>query len=159
MDRNLIGKPENPAKTFLARYKYLCIQQESLQRSIQAAQDRALSCTVRLKLIHTQGGGGAYDKMAEDVAGKLDAEEQLEADLEVISKALAEIRAAINSLQSEAQKTVLTLRYIECLDWQKVSERIGYESAQTFVLHGRALRNVMKWMEKDKEEQKEHSKS
>lgn len=149
MDRNLIGKPENPAKTFLARYKYLCIQQESLQRSIQAAQDRALSCTVRLKLIHTQGGGGAYDKMAEDIAGKLDAEEQLEADLEVISNALAEIRAAINSLQSEAQKTVLTLRYIECLEWHKVAVRIGYTEAGVYVLHGRALRNVLKWMEKN----------
>lgn len=150
MDRNLIGKPDNPAKTFLSRYKYLCIQQESLQRSIQAAQDRALSCTVRLKLIHTQGGGGAYDKMAEDVAGKLDAEEQLEADLEVISKALAEIRAAINSLQSEAQKTVLTLRYIECLDWPDVQDKMGYERTQTYIIHGRALRNVLKWMEENK---------
>ena len=112
MDRNLIRRSENPAKAFLSRYKYLCIQQESLQRSIQAAQDRALSCTVRLKPIHTQGGGGVYDRLAEDIAGKLDAEEQLALDLDEISKALSEIRAAINSLQSEAQKTVLTLRYI-----------------------------------------------
>lgn len=150
MDRNLIGKPDNPAKTFLSRYKYLCIQQESLQRSIQAAQDRALSCTVRLKPIHTQGGGGAYDKMAEDVAGKLDAEEQLEADLGVIRKTLAEIRAAINSLQSEAQKTVLTLRYIEGLEWPDVQDKMGYERTQTYIIHGRALRNVLKWMEEKK---------
>ena len=146
-DRNLIRRPENPAKAFLCRYKYLCIQQESLQRSIQAAQDRALSCTVRLKPIHTQGGSGAYDRLAEDIAGKLDAEEQLSMDLDGISKALAEIRAAINSLQSEAQKTVLTLRYIECLDWQKVAQRMNYEISMTYILHGRALRNVDKWME------------
>lgn len=147
MDRNLIRRPENPAKSFLSRYKYLCIQQESLQRSIQAAQDRALSCTMRLKPIHTQGGGGAYDRLAEDVAGKLDAEEQLVLDLGEISKALADIRAAINSLQSEAQKTVLTLRYIECLEWGDVQEKMGYERTQTYIIHGRALRNVMKWME------------
>lgn len=147
MDRNLIPRPENPAKAFLSRYKYLCIQQESLQRSIQAAQDRALSCTVRLKPIHTQGGGGAYDRLAEDIAGKLDAEEQLALDLDEISKALADIRAAINSLQSEAQKTVLTLRYIECLEWGDVQEKMGYERTQTYIIHGRALRNVMKWME------------
>jgi len=148
-ERILIHRPENPAKAFLCRYKYLCIQQESLQRSIQAAQDRALSCTVRLKPIHTQGGG-AYDRLAEDVAGKLDAEEQLALDLGEISKALADIRAAINSLQSEAQKTVLTLRYIEGLDWQKVAQRMNYEISMTYILHGRALRNVDKWMqEKD----------
>lgn len=147
MDRNLIRRTENPAKAFLSRYKYLCIQQESLQRSIQAAQDRALSCTVRLKPIHTQGGGVAYDRLAEDIAGKLDAEEQLALDLGEISKALSEIRAAINSLQSEAQKTVLTLRYIEGLDWQDVQEKIGYERTQTYIIHGRALRNVTKWME------------
>lgn len=150
MDRNLIRRPENPAKSFLSRYKYLCIQQESLQRSIQAAQDRALSCTVRLKPIHTQGGGGAHDKMAEDIAGKLDAEEQLALDLDEISKALSDIRAAINSLQSEAQKTVLTLRYIECLDWPDVQDKMGYEKTQTYIIHGRALRNVMKWMEGNK---------
>lgn len=146
-DRNLIRRPENPAKAFLCRYKYLCIQQESLQRSIQAAQDRALSCTVRLKPIKTQGASGAYDRLAEDIAGKLDAEEQLSLDLGEISDALAEIRAAINSLQSEAQKTVLTLRYIEGLEWHKVAVRIGYTEAGVYVLHGRALRNVMKWME------------
>jgi DNA-directed RNA polymerase specialized sigma24 family protein len=146
-ERNLIRRPENPAKAFLSRYKYLCIQQESLQRSIQAAQDRALSCTMRLKPIKTQGGCGAYDRLAEDIAGKLDAEEQLSMDLDGISKALAEIRAAINSLQSEAQKTVLTLRYIEGLEWHKVAVRIGYTEAGVYVLHGRALRNVLKWME------------
>jgi len=146
-ERILIRRPENPAKAFLSRYKYLCIQQESLQRSIQAAQDRALSCTVRLKPIQTKGGCGAYDRIAEDIAGKLDAEEQLTLDLEGISKALSEIRAAINSLQSEAQKTVLTLRYIEGLDWISVQHRIGYEERQTFVIHGRALRNVKAWME------------
>ena len=146
-ERILMRRPENPAKAFLSRYKYLCIQQESLQRSIQAAHDRALSCTVRLKPIQTKGGCGAYDRIAEDIAGKLDAEEQLSMDLGEISKALAEIRAAINSLQSEAQKTVLTLRYIEGLDWISVQHRIGYEERQTFVIHGRALRNVKAWME------------
>lgn len=146
-ERILIRRPENPAKAFLSRYKYLCIQQESLQRSIQAAQDRALSCTVRLKPIHTQGGSGAYDRLAEDVAGKLDAEEQLALCVSDKNRALAEILAAINSLQSEAQKTVLTLRYIEGLEWHKVAVRIGYTEAGVYVLHGRALRNVMKWME------------
>ena len=103
-----------------------------------------------MKPIHTQGGGGAYDRLAEDIAGKLDAEEQLAMDLDGISKALADIRAAINSLQSEAQKTVLTLRYIECLDWPDIQEKMGYEKTQTYIIHGRALRNVLKWMEENK---------
>ena len=146
-ERILIRRPENPAKAFLSRYKYLCIQQESLQRSIQAAHDRALSCTVRLKPIQTKGGCGAYDRIAEDIAGMLDAEEQLALCVSDKNRALAEILAAINSLQSEAQKTVLTLRYIECLDWQKVAQRMNYEISMTYILHGRALRNVDKWME------------
>jgi len=102
---------------------------------------------VRLKPIKTQGASGAYDRIAEDIAGKLDAEEQLSMDLGEISKAISEIRAAINSLQSEAQKTVLTLRYIEGLDWPDVQDKMGYEKTQTYIIHGRALRNVMKWME------------
>ena len=147
-ERILIRRPENPAKAFLSRYKYLCIQQESLQRSIQAAQDRALSCTVRLKPIHTQGGSGAYDRLAEDVAGKLDAEEQLALCVSDKNRALAEILAAINSLQSEAQKTVLTLRYIECLDWPDVQDKMGHEKTQTYIIHGRALWEVWQWMKR-----------
>lgn len=140
-------RPENPAKTYLRRYRALVVQRDSLQRSIDAAYDRAYSCTQRLKPVHVQGGGGVYDRMAEDVARISDETEQLKAAKERAEAALAEILAAIQAVPDEMQKTVLILRYVEGLDWIKIQEELNYERTQVFVIHGRALWTVRKWME------------
>ena len=140
-------RPENPAKTYLRRYRALVVQQESLQRSIDAAYDRAYSCTQRLKPIRVQGGGGAYDRMAEDVARIADETEKLREAKAKVDAALADVLTAINAVPDEMQKTVLILRYVEGLDWISISERISYEERQTFVIHGRALWAVRKWLE------------
>ncbi len=139
-------KPENPAKAFLKRYRALAVQRDSLQRSIDAAWERATSRTARAKPIHVTGGGGVYDRMAEDVARISDETEQLRAAKERAEMALAQIMDAIQAVPDETQKAVLLLRYVEGLDWDSVSRRIGYEERQTFILHGRALWTVHQWM-------------
>ena len=145
-------RPENPAKTYLKRYRALLIQRDSLQRNIDAAYDRAYSCTQRLRPVRVQGGGSVYDRMAEDVARISDETEQLKAAKERAEKALAEIMSAIQAVPDEMQKTVLMLRYVEGLDWISIAERIGYEISNTYILHGRALWSVGKWMENAKQE-------
>ncbi len=140
-------RPENPAKTYLKRYRALLIQRDSLQRSIDAAYDRAYSCTQRIKPVHVQGGGGVYDRMAEDVARITDATEQLRDAKAKVDAALGEILTAINAVPDEMQKTVLILRYVEGLDWIKIQEEMQYERTQVFVIHGRALWHVRRWLE------------
>ena len=90
-------RPENPAKTYLKRYRALLIQRDSLQRSINAAYERATSCTVRLKPISVSGGAGAYDRMAEDVARISDETAQLEEAKAKTELALSEIMEAIRA--------------------------------------------------------------
>ena len=139
-------RPENPAKTYLKRYRALVIQRDSLQRSIEAAYDRAYSCTVRLKPVHVTGGGGVYDRMAEDVARISDETEQLKAAKERAENALSQIMEAIQAVPDEMQRTVLTLRYVEGLDWRGIMEALHYEETQVFVIHGRALWAVNLWL-------------
>lgn len=141
-------KPENPAKTFLKRYRALLIQRDSLQRSIDAAYERATSCTVRLKPISVSGGAGAYDRMAEDVARISDETAQLTAAKQRTERALSEILSAIQAVPDEMQRAVLTLRYVEGLDWITLADRLGYEISNAYILHGRALWNVRHWMDK-----------
>ena len=145
MERNLIHY-DNPAKRFLRGYRALLIRRDSLIREIEQRRESATGTTVHLKPIMVTGGGGAYDRMAEDVARIVDAEDTLSDALAEISRKLKEILQAIESVPDEMQKTVLTLRYIEGLDWIRIAERIGYEERQTFVLHGRALVEVNKWL-------------
>ena len=145
--QTLIPHKENPAKTYLKRYLALAIQRDSLQRSIDAAYDRAYSCTARLKPIHVQGGGNIYDRMAEDVARISDETEQFKAAKERAEEALAEILEAIQAVPDEMQKTVLLLRYVEGLDWASIAQGLHYEQRQTFILHGRALWQVNRYLE------------
>lgn len=140
-------RPENPAKTYLKRYRAMMARRESLQRSIEEAYDRATSCTQKLRAVHVDGGNAAYDRMAEDVVKAADSTEQLKAVMDQIDRDLREILRAIDSVPDEMQKTILTLRYIEGLGWTDIQERLHYERTQTLVIHGRALWNVRRWME------------
>ena len=129
---------DNPAKRFLRGYRALLVRRDSLLREIERRRESATGTTVRLKEINVQSGG-AYDRMAEDVARIVDDEESLGDALQEIARKLKEILQAIESVPDEMQKTVLTLRYIEGLDWLPIAERIGYEISNTYIIHGRAL--------------------
>jgi DNA-directed RNA polymerase specialized sigma24 family protein len=138
---------DNPAKRFLRGYRALLVRRDSLLREIERRRESATGTTVRLKEINVQGGG-ASDRMAEDVARIVDDEASLGDALQEIAKRLREILQAIESVPDEMQKTVLTLRYIEGLDWLPIAERIGYEISNTYIIHGRALVEINKWLEK-----------
>ena len=142
-----IRKPENPAKAFLRQYRARKIRMESLSREIEKARERALSVTVRPKEVNVMGSHAAFDSMAEAVCKAADASETLYAEYQECNRVLAQIMAAICAVPDEMQKTVLTLRYVEGLDWLDIQDKIGYERTQTLVIHGRALWNIKKWME------------
>ena len=139
-------RPENPAKAYLRRYRALVAQQESLQRSIDAAFERATSCTARIKAVNVQSNG-SQDRMGEDIARAIDETEKLREIKAKVDVACAEALTAINAVPDEMQRTVLLLRYVEGLEWRRVAEQIHYEIANTYILHGRALWAVRKWME------------
>ena len=142
-----IRKPDNPAKAFLRQYRARKIRMESLSREIEKARERALSVTVRPKEINVQGSHAAFDSMAEAVCKAADASETLYAEYQECNRVLVQIMQAISAVPDEMQKTVLTLRYVEGLGWLDISEKIGYEISNTYILHGRALWSVRKWME------------
>ena len=145
-----IRRPDNPAKAFLRQYRARKIRMESLSREIEKARERALSVTVRPKEVNVMGSHAAYDSMAEAVCKAADASETLYAEYQECNRVLAQIMQAISAVPDEMQKTVLTLRYVEGLEWHKVAAQINYTEAGVYVLHGRALWNVKKWMEGNK---------
>ena len=139
-------RPENPAKTFLKRYRACIYRVKSLERAIDEATARATSITVRLKPISVQNGNAVYDQMAEEVCKIADITIELREEAEKAWEVLAEILKAIDAVPDEMQKTVLTLRYVEGLGWTEIQEKINYERTQTLVLHGRALWAVNQWL-------------
>lgn len=135
----------NPAKAFLRRYTALRAQYESIQRDMDAKRECLTSITAPIGGDSVQSS--TSDRMASVIASIIDSETDLAETASQIERSLREILAAIGSVQDSMQKAVLTLRYVEGLDWISVSERINYEISNTYIIHGRALVEVNKWLE------------
>ena len=143
-----MSRQENPAKVFLRRYKALSGRVDALQRAIDEALARATNIAVTLKEIKVLSSPAEHDPMARDVCSAVDASDILYQYKAEAETALREILAAIDSLKDERQKEVLTRRYINGDEFNKICVDMHYEKTLVFVLHGRALIEIRKWMEK-----------
>lgn len=142
-------KQENPAKTFLRRYKAICGRVDALQAAIDEAMQRAMNTSITLKEIRVLSSPAEHDPMARDVCNAVDACEVLYQKKAEADAALREILDAIDSLKDERQKEVLTRRYITGQTFPDICDGMHYEKTQVFVIHGRALVQVNKWLEKE----------
>lgn len=140
-------KQENPAKVFLRRYKAICGRVDALQRAIDDAMARAFNTGVTLKEIKVLSSPAEHDPMARDICNAVDACEILYQKKAEADQALREILAAIDALADERQKELLTRRYITGEGFPEIGEAMHYEKTQVFVIHGRALIAVNKWLE------------
>ena len=140
-------KQENPAKVFLRRYRAICGRVDALQRAINEAMERAFNTGVTLKEVKVLSSPAEHDPMARDVCNAVDACEILYSEKAKAETALREILSAIDALADERQKEVLTRRYIAGEGFPEICERMHYEKTQIFVIHGRALIQINKWLE------------
>ena len=138
---------DNPAKAFLRRYTGLCGRVDALDRAINQAMERATNTALTLKEIKVLSTPAEHDPMAEDIVSAVDACEILYRYKAESESALREILCAIDSLTDERQKELLTLRYINGESFDKINELMHYEKTQVFVIHGRALIEINKWLE------------
>ena len=141
-------KQENPAKVFLRRYKSICGRVDALQRAIDEAMQRATNTCVTLKEIKVLSSPAEHDPMARDVCSAVDACEILYQRKTEAEKALRDILDAIDSLHDERQKEVLTRRYINGDGFQFIAEKMNYSETRIYVIHGRALIEINKWLER-----------
>ena len=141
-------KQENPAKVFLRRYKTICGRVDALQRAIDEAMQRAFNTGVTIKEVKVLSSPAEHDPMARDICNAVDACEVLYQKKAEAGQALREILDAIDFLPDERQKEILTRRYINGDGFPEIGQAMHYEKTQVFVIHGRALIGINKWLEK-----------
>ena len=139
-------RQDNPAKVFLRRYRALCGRVDALQRAIDEAMQRAMNTSITLKEIKVLSSPAEHDPMARDVCNAVDACEILYSEKEKAQDALRVILSAIDSLKDERQKELLTRRYVAGEGFAEICNGMHYEKTQIFVIHGRALVEVNKWL-------------
>ena len=139
-------RKENPAKVFLRRYKGLSGRVDALTRAINDAMERAFNTGVILREIRVQSSPAEHDPMARDVCNAVDASEILYEYKAQAEAALREILAAIDSVPDEQQKEVLTRKYINGETFTQVAKNMNYSEPGVYVIHGRALIEINKWL-------------
>ena len=144
----MIRKKDNPAKTFLRRYIALSGRVDALSHAIDQTMERALNTGVSLKEVKVLSSPAEYDPMARDVVNAVDTCEILYRYKGEAEAALRDILSAIDSLTDERQKEILTMRYVAGMGFQDIQEKIHYEKTQMYIIHGRALVEINKWLEK-----------
>lgn len=138
---------ENPAKLFLRQYLAISGRIDALTKAIDQAMQRAMNTGVTLKEIKVLSSPAEHDPMAKDICTAVDVCEILYEEKAKAAAVLREILAAIDSVGDERRKEVLTRRYISGQGFQEICEGMHYEKTQVFVMHGRALIDVNKWLE------------
>ena len=140
-------KQENPAKVYLRRYRAICGRMDAIQKAIDEAMARAFNTGVTIKEIKVLSSPAEHDPMARDICNAVDACELLYQKKAEAGAALREILNVIESLKDERQKEVLTRRYINGDSFPDICEAMHYEKTQVFVIHGRALIEVNKYLQ------------
>lgn len=138
----------NPAKVFLRRYLSLSGRVDALTMAINQAMERAWNTGVSLKEVKVLSSPAEHDPMARDVCNAVDACAVLYQVRDEAAAALQEIAAAIDSLDDERQKEILTRRYINGQDFSGIVDGMPYEAAQVYRLHGNALIAINEWLKK-----------
>ena len=146
---------ENPTKAFLNRYRYLVQRRESLMRQIDIIRARATGGSITIQPDKAKSSSAIHDRMAEDAVAIADSTRLLDELVKEIDTALAQVLMAINQVDDEKLRTVLTLRYVEGLSWEKIQHKISYERAQVMRLHGRALAQVSAWLRRKDDTQRD----
>lgn len=128
------------AKEYLSQYK-------DLNDSINAKLEQVAELRRKAQTVCSGSSGGThsstpYDRIGEITARIVDMEREINEDIDRSIDLQREIRTAIAIVPEVRLRTLLELRYINCLTLEEIAVRIGYCYMQICRLHGKALAEV-----------------
>lgn len=134
MDQEMLIKKE-----YLQRYEK---SSRKLKRSEE--QIRQLRCKCIGSAIKLDGMPHAHSSTdLSDYAARLDEEERKHNDLVLENLNVWEkIHTAIEQMDNETEKDVLTYRYICLFSWETICEKLGKSWRQVHRIHSRGLQNI-----------------
>lgn len=127
-------------KNELSQLYYLNREIEEIQKRIDELETAATSCTARLTgMPHASG---VYDKIGKYAAEIVDLKSLLDLNLKKCFYELNRLNRYINSVNNSEMRLILSLRYINGLEWDQVAASISpYASGDSVrKAHDRFLR-------------------
>ena len=133
-------------KHWLSDYRDLCCRRDALLNELDTLRAATTRATGHLSQAHIRRLP-AHASFEERSLEFIEAQHRLKELIEHISESLAVRLTLIEQLHDERHRLVLTLRYINGLEWFKVEHAMHYERRQVFYFHAEALKEVARLME------------
>ncbi|MDE6091900.1 MAG: hypothetical protein K2G14_02245 [Ruminococcus sp.] len=128
------------AKEYLKQLQNIQLRINSLQKSIQLCQERAVGTGTRFSDISAAQGN--RNKIADNMAKKVDFESELMQLTDEFEKFRLRVIRQINCIPDNRYVSLLMNKYVNNMSWERVTEEIGEKNSEYVrkELHEKALK-------------------
>jgi len=129
------------AKAFLNKARVINVEIDSKLKQTQDLRNLVMNIT---STINDMPGSPSRntDKMERIIAKIVDMEHKIDEDIDSLVDLKDKIQSCINSLDDGEYRVLLTERYINFEDWEKIALTMHYTTRNIHLMHGRALKLV-----------------
>ena len=128
---------------FLMQYRKLILEYDCIVNSYNVLRHKLMFPGVEAQKINDMPKSQGVSNPTEANFIRLQGlEHMIRQRQDMILETLQKIEQAIGSLSDSMQRTILGLRYIDGLVWEKICVEINYEWAHTHRYHSEALKNI-----------------
>lgn len=128
---------------FLSQYINLVREHEEIINCYNLFYNRLLYPAAQTLTDMPKGGNFAAERLSGDIVKLEKIRKVIERKKREICNKYMLIERTIDSCEEPMHRTILRLRYISGMEWEKVCVAINYEWRQTHRLHKEALESVM----------------
>ncbi len=129
------------AKAFLNKARVINMEIDSKLKQTQDLRDLVMNITTTISDMPGSPSRNT-DKMERIIAKIVDMEHKIDEEIDSLVDLKDQIQSCINSLDDAEYRVLLTERYINFEDWEKIALTMHYTTRNIHLMHGRALKLV-----------------
>ncbi|MBR1696860.1 MAG: hypothetical protein IJ712_01355 [Anaerovibrio sp.] len=134
------------AKAFLNKARVINMEIDSKLKQTQDLRDLVMNITTTISDMPGSPSRNT-DKMERIIAKIVDMEHKIDEEIDSLVDLKDQIQSCINSLDDAEYRVLLTERYINFEDWEKIALTMHYTTRYIHLMHRRALRLIQKKLE------------
>lgn len=124
-------------KEWLSRAWKIDNEITALERELLSARERMLSVTAHYSDIKVQTSRG--NKTEDATLKYIEYKNKLECRIDDLYAVKCEIADAISKVDNPTYRTLLTLRYLQFMTWERIAEEMHIDGRHIYKLHNKAL--------------------
>lgn len=125
-------------RAWLSRARWLDKEIDAKLEQIAQLRDKVKRCTGSL----SAASSGGHKDWTDPVLSLDVLERQINADIDDLLNAKAQIREAIMQLPTDEMRLLMDLRYLNLLGWKKIAQRMHMDRSSCWRLHEVACENI-----------------